>query len=122
MNTYEVVYIVRPDVATDQIEKLTKRFSESIEKEGGKVVKAEQWGLRTLAYQINKHRKGYYTMLAVELPGSSVNEIERQLGLTEDVIRFLTIRVDSIDTNPSVMMNKRDENDSDSRDSREKVA
>jgi small subunit ribosomal protein S6 len=113
MNAYEVVYIVRPDVATDQVEKLTKRFSESIQKQGGKIVRTEQWGLRTLAYRINKHRKGYYTMLAVEMPGSAVNEIERQLNLAEDIIRFLTIKVDAVDATPSFMMNKRDDADTD---------
>ena len=116
MNAYEIVFIVRPDVATDTVEKLTTRFSDLVGKQGGKVVNTENWGLRTLAYRINKHRKGYYVMLAVNMPGEAVTEVERQLNLSEDIIRFLTIKVDEVSTEPSVMTKFR--KDDDSRDSR----
>lgn len=112
MNAYEIVFIVRPDVATDTVEKLTARFSELVEKQDGKVANTENWGLRTLAYRINKHRKGYYVMLAVNMPGIAVTEVERQMNLSEDIIRFLTISVEEVSKEPSVMLKFKKDEDS----------
>ena len=104
MAFYEVVFIVRPDVATTQVDQLTSRMAELITKQDGKVMKTENWGLRTLAYRVRKYKKGYYVMLGADLPGSAVAEIERNLKLADDVIRFHTIRVEEMDETPSVMM------------------
>lgn len=104
MSFYEIVFVVRPDVATEQVDALTKRFSEIVTKDKGKVVKTENWGLRTLAYRIKKHKKAYYVMLCTEMNGSLINEIERQMRLSEDIIRFSTIKVDAIEEGPSPMM------------------
>ena len=104
MSNYEVVFIVRPDVATTQVDALTKKFSDVVTSQDGKVAKTESWGLRSLAYRVKKHRKGYYVMLAVQGNGDMVNEVERQLRINDDVIRFLSIRVDELDEKPSIMM------------------
>lgn len=116
MNAYELVFIVRPDVATDTVEKLTSRFTDLVKKQGGDVVKTENWGLRTLAYRINKHRKGYYVMLGTTMNGDAVREVERQLNLSDDVIRFLTVKVEEISKDPSIMMKHRKDDDSSDAD------
>lgn len=104
MAFYEVVFIVRPDVATTQVDQISNRVSEIINKQDGKVIKTENWGLRTLAYRVRKYKKGYYVMLGAEMAGNAVAEVERNLKLAEDVIRFHTIRVEEMDETPSVMM------------------
>lgn len=104
MAFYELVYIVRPDVATNQVEAVAKKFADIVSDKGGKVIKTEQWGLKTLAYRVKKHRKGYYTMMCMEANGDIVNEVERNLRINDDVIRFLTISVDEISKEPSVQM------------------
>lgn len=111
MATYESTFIARQDLSKQDVAGLAETFSEIIKKNGGKVVKNEYWGLRGLAYKINKSRKGHYTMLAIDAPAAAVKELERNMGISEDVIRALTIRVDEIEEGPSVMLNqnKRDE-------------
>lgn len=104
MAFYELVYITRPDVSNTQVENVTKKFAELIKAQGGKVVKTEQWGLKSLAYRVKKHRKGYYTMFAMEANGAVVNEVERQMRISDDIIRFLTVRVEEITDEPSVQM------------------
>ena len=104
MSFYEVVFIVRPDVATTQVDAVTKRVSDIITNSDGKIVKTEQWGLRSLAYRIKKYKKGYYTMLGVDMPGTSLAEVERTLKYTDDVIRFTAVKVEEMDAEPSVMM------------------
>lgn len=104
MPFYELVYIVRPDVATTQVDQITSKVVEHVKKNGGKVSKTEQWGLRNLAYKIKKHKKGYYTMLSLDMPGAAVTPIEHQLKLMEDVIRFHTISVEKMDDKPSIVM------------------
>lgn len=105
MAFYEFTFIVRPDVASNHPEQLAKKYAEVIKKEGGKILKTEQWGLRSLAYRLNKHRKGYYTMFGMEANGKVLNELERQLRISDDVIRFLSIKVEEMTKEPSIMMN-----------------
>lgn len=104
MSLYEVVFIVRPDVATTQVDAITKRITDRIEAGEGRIIKSENWGLRSMAYSIKKHAKGYYTMLCCDMPGNVVAEIEHMMKLSDDVIRFLTIKVDAITDEPSVML------------------
>lgn len=105
MAFYELTYIIRPDVPTTQVDAVAGKVADLVKKHKGKVVKTEQWGLRTLAYPIKKHRRGYYTMLGLSLNGAeAVNDIEYQLKLADDVVRFMTIAVDDISKDPSAMM------------------
>jgi small subunit ribosomal protein S6 len=110
---YEVVFITRPDVATDRVSSLTERYSKLVTDAKGKVIKTEQWGLRTLAYTMNKHRKGYYTLLGCQMPGSVVTEMERQMKLSDDVIRFMTVKVEEISDKPSPVSRNDYEGDDD---------
>ena len=107
MTLYENVFIVRQDVSAQQVEDLTTRFTGLIADGGGTVTKNEYWGLRTLAYKINKNRKGHYVLLNIDAPSDAVKEMERNMNLNEDVMRFMTIRVEEVDEGPSVMMRSR---------------
>ena len=111
MALYESTFIARQDMSKQDVAGLADSFSDVITKNGGKIVKNEYWGLKTLAYKINKSRKGHYTMLGLDAPAAAVKELERTMGLNEDVVRAVTIRVEELDAEPSVMMNqnKRDE-------------
>jgi small subunit ribosomal protein S6 len=111
MPYYESTFIARQDMSKQDVTGLADTFTDIIKKGGGKVVKNEYWGLKSLAYKINKSRKGHYTMLAIDAPAAAVKELERNMGISEDVIRALTIRVEEIEEGPSVMLNqnKRDE-------------
>ncbi len=104
MPKYELVFIVRPDVASNHAEQLAEKFTAVAKEKKAKIIKVEQWGLRTLAYRINKHRKGYYVMLGLETDGSVIAELERQMRISDDVIRFLTIRDDELTDEPSIIM------------------
>ena len=104
MRLYESVFIARQDVSPAHVEQLTQEFSAIIENDGGKILKTEFWGLRTLAYRIKKNRKGHYVMLNLEAEPKTLAEYERIMGLNEDVLRFLTIKIDAISDEPSVMM------------------
>ena len=104
MAFYELTYVLRPDVPTQHVETTTNKIADVIKKVRGKVVKTEQWGLRTLAYTIKKHKKGYYTHLGVSMPGEGLPEVENNLKLNEDVIRFITVKVDDISKDPSAVM------------------
>ncbi|MAF31185.1 MAG: 30S ribosomal protein S6 [Pseudomonadota bacterium] len=116
MAFYELVYIVRPDVASSQTESTAKKFEEVITSKGGKMIKTEQWGLKTLAYRVNKHRKGYYTMLGFEGTGAIVAEVERQMRISDDVIRFLTVNVEELTKAPSIQMAPRRRGSDDASD------
>ncbi|MFZ2620568.1 MAG: 30S ribosomal protein S6 [Alphaproteobacteria bacterium] len=104
MSFYESVFIVRPDVATNQVDAIAEKMSEVVTKNQGKVVKTENWGLRTLAYRIKKYKKGYYVMLGLEMPGAAVIELERNMKLAEDIIRFHTIKMDKLEDGPSIIL------------------
>jgi small subunit ribosomal protein S6 len=107
MPLYENVFIARQDISTAQVEALTDAFASAVESGGGKVSKREYWGLRTLAYRIKKSRKGHYMMLNIDAPAETVHEMERQMRINEDILRYLTIRVEALDDGPSPMMQGR---------------
>ncbi len=111
MPLYEHVFLARQDASSAQVEQLTKEFSDILEEAGGKVARAEHWGLKSLAYKIKKSRKAHYTMLNIDAPPAAVNEMERRMRLSTDIIRFMTIRVDDHESEPSVMMRKQDRDD-----------
>jgi small subunit ribosomal protein S6 len=107
MPLYECVYIARQDISSSQVEGLTDQFKSIIEERGGAVRKQEYWGLRSLAFRIKKNRKGHYTLLGLDSSADAVLEMERTMRLNEDVLRYLTIRVDAIDDEPSVIIRSR---------------
>ena len=108
MPLYEHVFMSRQDVSAQQVEELSAQFKGVIEQMGGKVTKVEQWGVKTLSYRVRKNRKAHYTMFNVDGPASALNEIERQQRLNEDVLRYLTVRVEEHEEGPSAMMRKVD--------------
>ena len=108
MPLYEHVFLARQDLSAQQVEDLTKQYSDVITGLGGKVTKNEYWGLKSLSYRINKNRKAHMTLLNVDAPSAAVTEIERQERLSEDVLRYLTIRVEELEEGPSAMMRKSD--------------
>lgn len=108
MPLYEHVFLARQDVSQQQVEALTKEYTDVITEGGGKVTKSEYWGLKGLAFKIKKSRKAHYSLLNIDAPAAVVAEMERRMGLSTDVIRFLTLRVDELETEPSVMMRKQD--------------
>jgi len=105
MALYESVIIGRQDLTLNQFETLIEEFISVLKSQEGDVKKREYWGLRNLAYKINKNRKGHYIMLKIDAPSSAISEYERLMGLHEDIVRFLTIKIDEINDNPSPMMN-----------------
>ncbi len=112
MPLYESVFIARQDISASQAEGIADQFTKIIEDAGGKIAKREYWGLRSLAYKIKKNRKGHYTLFNIEAPSTAESEMERNMSLNEDVIRYLTIKVDELEEGPSVMMQARDRRDS----------
>jgi small subunit ribosomal protein S6 len=104
MPLYECVLIARNDVTQQQVEAVADTVAAQLEADGGAVQKREYWGLRSLSYRIKKNRKGHYMLLGLDAKPASVNEMERLLGLNEDVLRFMTIRVDALDENPSAIL------------------
>ena len=107
MAFYECTFVARSDLSKADVEKLTATYSKIITDNGGQVVKTEYWGLRTLAYKINKMAKGHYTMLGLDAPAAALRELERNMGISEDVIRTLVVRVDSMDATPTVMLQQK---------------
>ena len=109
MALYESVIIGRQDLTPGQFETLLEKFITVIQSFKGQIKKRENWGLRNLAYKINKNRKGHYTLLNIDAPPEAIREYERLMRLDEDIIRFLTIKIKSIDEKPSPLMaNKSD--------------
>ena len=106
MPFYESVLIARQDISTPQVDSLTEELTKVIEDQSGKVVKMEYWGLRSLAYKIRKNRKGHFILFGIDGPSSVTMELERRMRLNEDVLRYLTVKVDAIDDGPSVMMQR----------------
>ena len=104
MPQYECVLIARNDVTQQQVEAVADQVAAELESQGGSVAKREYWGLRSLSYRIKKNRKGHYMLLGLDAKPAAVNEVERQLRLNEDVLRFLTIRVDKLDEAPSAIL------------------
>ncbi len=106
MSFYESTFVTRQDVSRSDVNKLVDSFTDIIKQGGGTIVKHEYWGLRNLAYRIQKNRKGHYVMLAIDAPHAAIKELERNMGLHEDIIRHLTVHVDAIEEGPSAMMQK----------------
>jgi small subunit ribosomal protein S6 len=108
MPLYEHVFLARQDASAQQVEDLTKQFQGVIEGLGGKVTKNEYWGVKSLSFRVRKNRKAHFTLLNVDAPPAALAEVERQERLNEDILRFMTIRVDELEEGPSVMMRKSD--------------
>lgn len=104
MALYESTFIARQDISAQDVEKLTVHFTDIVKEHGGKAIKDEYWGLRALAYRVNKARKGHYVMLCLDASAEAIGELERQYRLHEDVVRFLTVRVKEIGKDASPMM------------------
>ena len=119
MALYEHVFLARQDLAQAQVDALAEAATKIIEDNQGKVVKTETWGLRNLAYRIAKNRKAHYVMLDIDAPAGAVAELERQTSINEDVIRYMTVRVDDHEQGPSVMMRKSDRDRSERRPRRD---
>jgi small subunit ribosomal protein S6 len=111
MALYESVFVARQDLSKQDITRLAETFTKIVTDHGGKVVKNEYWGLRSLAYPINKNKKGHYTLLGLDAPAEALNELTRNLGITEEVIRHMTVRVDAIEEGPSAIIRGRGDDD-----------
>jgi small subunit ribosomal protein S6 len=108
MPLYEHVYLARQDLSTQQIEDLTTQFKGVIEQMGGTLAKTEYWGVKSLSFRMRKNRKAHFTLMEVDAPSAALNEIERQERLNEDILRYLTLRVEELEPGPSAMMRKAD--------------
>jgi small subunit ribosomal protein S6 len=117
MSLYEHVYLARQDASAQQVEELTAHLKGVVEGLGGKIAKAEYWGVKSLSYRLRKNRKAHFTLMNIDAPSAAINEIERLERLNEDVLRYLTIRVDEHEEGPSAMM-RRVERDRDRDDRR----
>jgi small subunit ribosomal protein S6 len=111
MPLYEHVYLARQDLSTQQLDALTDHFKSVITSNGGSVGKSEYWGVKSLAYRIKKNRKAHFSLMNIDAPPAAITEVERQMSINEDVLRFMTIRVDEHEEGPSAMMRKRDDDD-----------
>lgn len=111
MPLYEHVYLARQDISAQQVEALSQSFQTIISENGGTIEKMEYWGVKPLAYKIKKNRKAHFTLLNFNAPHAAIAEMERQMRLSTDIIRFLTLRVDELDTTPSPMMRRNDRDD-----------
>ncbi|MCP1757437.1 small subunit ribosomal protein S6 [Bradyrhizobium elkanii] len=108
MPLYEHVFLARQDASTQQVDELTAQMTGIVEQGGGKVTKTESWGVRSLTYRMNKNRKAHFVLMNIDAPSAVVTEIERQERINEDVIRYLTVRVEEHEEGPSAMMRKAD--------------
>ncbi|HSM41001.1 MAG TPA: 30S ribosomal protein S6 [Afifellaceae bacterium] len=108
MSFYEHVFLARQDVSGQRVDELVEQFKGVIEAGGGSVGKVEYWGLKNLPFRINKNRKAHYSLMNLDAPHEAVAEMERQMGLNEDVIRFMTVRVEELEDEPSVQMQKKE--------------
>lgn len=111
MALYEHTFLARQDISSQQAEALVEQFKTILEANEGSVSTFENWGLRTAAYRINKNRKAHYLHMRVDAPAAAIAEMERQMRINEDVLRFMTIRVDEHEEGPSAMMKKNDRDD-----------
>ena len=110
MPLYESVIVTRQDITKTQVEKLAQQFCKLIEDQGGNIKRTEYWGLKGLAYEINKNKKGHYMMLILDTKANTIAEYERKLSIDEDVIRFVTMKIKTYNENPSIMMKNVEEN------------
>lgn len=108
MPFYEHIIITRPDISPQQVDTLVEEVTNLLKANGGSVAKTEYWGLRNLAYRIKKHRKAHYSLLNIDAPAAAMQEVERLLRINEEVLRFMTIRVEELDNEPSVILARRE--------------
>ena len=120
MPLYEHIFMARQDVTSQQVEAMVDQYKGVIEQNGGTVEKTEMWGVKSLAYRIKKNRKAHFTMFNIHAPAPALAEMERQMRINEDILRFMTVRVDKLDAEPSVMMQKRDRDERKDRERRER--
>ncbi len=116
MPYYENVFIARQDISSTQVDALADAFTAIVAEQGGQVTKREYWGLRNLAYRIKKNRKGHYVLFNIDAPPAAVNELERNMRINEDVLRYLTVRVDALEEGPSAVMPNRGRGEERERD------
>ncbi len=116
MPMYEHVFLARQDLANAQVEAMTEVFTKIITDGQGRVAKSEYWGLRSIAYRIKKNRKAHYVMFNIDAPPTAIAELERQVGLSEDILRFMTVRVDAMEEGPSAMMRRNESREREGRD------
>jgi small subunit ribosomal protein S6 len=116
MALYEHVFLARQDVTAQQVEEFVDQYKGVIAAGGGEVGKVEYWGVKSLAFRISKNRKAHYTLLNISAPPAAVAEMERQMKINEDILRFMTIRVEEHETEPSAMMQRRDRDERDRAD------
>src|ERR671911_2568940 len=120
MPLYEHIFMARQDVTSQQVETMIDQYKGVVEQNGGTIEKTEMWGVKSLAYRIKKNRKAHFTMFNLNAPAPAVAEMERQMRINEDILRFMTIRVDALDAEPSVMMQKRERDERKDRERRER--
>jgi small subunit ribosomal protein S6 len=111
MPLYEHIFLARQDVSAQQVEGMIDQFKAILEENGGSVAKVEGWGLKSLTYRIKKNRKAHFTLLNLDAPAAAIHELERQQRIHEDVLRYLTIRVEAHEDEPSAMVRKSDRDD-----------
>jgi small subunit ribosomal protein S6 len=116
MPFYENVFIARQDISTAQVEALADQFAGTIGEQGGQVLKREYWGLRNISYRIKKNRKGHYVLFNLDAPSAAISELERLMRINEDVLRYLTVRVEALEEGPSAVMQARSRGDERDRD------
>ena len=121
MPLYENVFIARQDITPAQVDGLIETFEKIITDSGGSVPNKEKWGLKTLAYKIKKNRKGHYTLMHISSPAEAIHEMERQMRINEDVLRYISIRVDEFEDGPSAMMRSRDREERPRRNREDRV-
>ncbi len=121
MPLYESVFIARQDIPAQEVEALADRFAAVVAEQGGAVARREYWGLKNMAYRIKKNRKGHYTMLHIDAPPGAVLEMERTMRINEDVLRYMSIRLDELPTEPSIMMQTRAAREDRRRDERRRA-
>jgi small subunit ribosomal protein S6 len=112
--------MARQDVTPQQVEGMVDQYRGVIEANGGTIEKTEMWGVKSLAYRINKNRKAHFTLFNLNAPAPAVAEMERQMRINEDILRFMTVRVEALESDPSVMMQKRDRDERKERERRER--
>ncbi len=117
MPYYESVFIARQDITAAQVDALAAEFAEIVRKNGGQVTKTESWGLRSMAYRIKKNRKGHYVLLNIDGPSTAVQELERNMRIHEDVLRYLSVQVEELEAGPSAIL-RRDEREGEQRGDR----
>ena len=116
MALYEHVFLARQDVSAQQVDALVEQYKGVLESLGGKVGRVENWGLKSLTYRIKKNRKAHYALMDIDAPAAAIHEMERQMRINEDVLRYMTVAVEAHEEGPSAMMQKRDRDDRPRRD------